>query len=240
MHKVAIPEHILRGVIRRRGRLNPFDSLIGPSTALLVVDLQNAFMRPGMVVEIATARKIVPNVNRIADAVRDAGGTVVFLQMTLDEADKTNWSVYYEHFTHPDHRADEIASMTRGHPGHTLYAELDVRPVDLIIEKRRFSAFIQGSSDLDATLKARNIDTVIVTGAVTNVCCEATARDAMMLNYKTVFVSDANAARTDEDHNASLAALIRVFAAVHSTDEVIALLRHKIQVQQQERAVVIS
>jgi ureidoacrylate peracid hydrolase len=237
MHKVAIPDHVLRGVIRRRGKLNPFDSLNGPSTALLVVDLQNAFMLPGMVVEIATAREIVPNVNRIAAAVRDAGGAVVFLQMTLDETDKQSWSVYYEHFTHPDHRADEIASMTRGHPGHALYAELDVRPEDLIVQKRRFSAFIQGSSELDAMLRARNIDTVIVTGAVTNVCCEATARDAMMLNYKTVFVSDANAARTDEDHNASLAAVFRVFGAVHSADEVIGLLQAQRSEERRREAV---
>lgn len=115
--------------------------------------------------------------------------------------------------------------MTRGHPGHELYGALDVQPEDMIVEKRRFSAFIQGSSDLDAILRGLGIDTVIVTGAVTNVCCEATARDAMMLNYKTVFVSDANAARTDEDHNASLAAVFRVFGAVNSTDEVIGLLQ---------------
>jgi ureidoacrylate peracid hydrolase len=230
MHKVAIPEHVIGGVIRRRGRLNPFDSLDGPSTALLVVDLQNAFMLPGMVVEVATAREIVPNVNRLAESIRDAGGKVVFLKMTITEADKQDWSVYYNHFTHPDHRADEVASMTRGHPGHELYAGLVVRVEDLIVEKNRFSAFIQGSSDLDAILKRHNIDTVIVTGAVTNVCCEATARDAMMLNYKTVFVSDANAARSDDDHNASLAAVLRVFAAVHSTDEVIALLRSNHQV----------
>jgi ureidoacrylate peracid hydrolase len=224
MHKVAIPDHVIRGVIRRRGKLNPFDSLNGRSSALLVVDLQNAFMLPGMVVEIPTAREIVPNVNRIAQAIRAAGGKVVFLKMTLD-GETEKWSVYYNHFTHPDRRADEVASMTRGHPGHAIYAGLDVRPEDLVVEKRRFSAFIQGSSELDSILRGYGIDTVIVTGAVTNVCCEATARDAMMLNYKTVMVSDANAARTDEDHNASLAAVLRVFGAVHSTDEVIGLLR---------------
>jgi len=203
VHKIAIPDYVIRGAIARRGKLNPFDSLDGPSTALLVVDLQNAFMLPSMVVEIPVAREIVPNVNRIASAVRAAGGKVAFLKMTLD-GEIERWSVYYNHFTHPDHRADEFASMTRGHPGHELYAALDVRPEDFVVEKKRFSAFIQGSSELDAILKSHGIDTVIVTGAVTNVCCEATARDAMMLNYKTVFVSDANAARTDEDHNASL------------------------------------
>jgi ureidoacrylate peracid hydrolase len=86
-------------------------------------------------------------------------------------------------------------------------------------------------------LRARDIDTVIVTGAVTNVCCEATARDAMMLNYKTVLVSDANAARTDEDHNASLSAVLRVFGAVHSTDEVVGLLQPQRSEERRREAV---
>lgn len=223
MHKVELPERLRKNMIARRGRADPFDRLVGPRTALVVVDMQNAFMLPGMVVEIPVAREIVPNVNRLAHALRQSGGIVVWLKMTLDGEEK-NWSVYFEHFTHPDHRADEVRSMTRGDFGHELYSELEVKPGDLIVEKRRFSAFIQGSSDLDAMLRARGIDTVLVTGAVTNVCCEATARDAMMLNYKTVMVSDANAARNDDDHNASLSAIWRVFAAVHSSEEVIALL----------------
>src|SRR5688500_445838 len=125
MHKIAIPDYVTKGVMARRGKLNPFDRLDGPSTALLVVDLQNAFMLPGMVVEIPCAREIVPNVNRIAAAVRAAKGKVVWLKMTLD-GETEKWSVYVEHFTHPAHRDDEIASMTRGHPGHELYAKLDV------------------------------------------------------------------------------------------------------------------
>ena len=223
MHNVAIPDYVVKGAKARRGKLNPFDRIVGPATALLVVDLQNAFMLPGMVVEIPTAREIVPNVNRIAREIRAAKGKVVWLKMTLeDELDK--WSVYFDYFTHPDHRTDELESLSRGNPGHELYSQLDVKAEDLIVEKTRFSAFIQGSSNLDQILKNLGIDTVIVTGAVTNVCCEATARDAMMLNYKTVFVSDANAARNDEDHNASLSSIFRIFGAVHSTEETVALI----------------
>jgi ureidoacrylate peracid hydrolase len=223
VHKVAIPDYVVQGVKARRGKVNPFDRLIGPATAFVVVDLQNAFMLPGMLVEVPCAREIVPNVNRVATAVRAAGGKVVWLQMTLDgEMDK--WTVFFDHFTHPDHRATELSTLSRGNPGHALYAELDVRPDDMIVEKTRFSAFIQGSSNLDQILKEHRIDTIVVAGALTNVCCESTVRDAMMLNYKTVFVSDANAARTDEEHNASLSSVFRIFGAVHSSDEVIALL----------------
>src|SRR4030095_3323424 len=101
---------------------------------------------------------------------------------------------------------------------HELWATLDVRVEDLIVEKNRFSAFIQGSSNLAEVLRARGLDTILVTGTVTNVCCESTARDAMMLNFKTIMVSDGNAAVTDEDHNAALANFYLTFGDVMSTD----------------------
>ena len=99
-----------------------------------------------------------------------------------------------------------------------------MRPKDEIVVKRRYSAFIQGSSDIDRRLREAGIDTVIIVGTLTNVCCESSARDAMMLNYRLVFVSDANAALTDDEHNATLGSILRVFGDVASTDEVIQLL----------------
>jgi ureidoacrylate peracid hydrolase len=92
------------------------------------------------------------------------------------------------------------------------------------VEKNRFSAFIQGSSDLAQVLRSRGLDTVLITGTVTNVCCESTARDAMMLNFRTIMISDGNAAVTDEDHNASLCAFYLTFGDLMSTDAVIACL----------------
>ena len=100
----------------------------------------------------------------------------------------------------PELHQRRIAALTAGGKGHELWASLEVRPEDLTIEKTRFSAFIQGSSDLAAVLRGRGLDTILVTGTVTNVCCESTARDAMMLNFRTIMVTDGNAAVTDEDH----------------------------------------
>jgi ureidoacrylate peracid hydrolase len=65
---------------------------------------------------------------------------------------------------------------------------------------------------------------VLVTGTVTNVCCESTARDAMMLNFKTIMVTDGNAAVTDEDHNASLCAFYLTFGDIMSTDMLVTCL----------------
>jgi len=225
MHKIDIPQYILDRVTKSRGKLHAFDQLNGPSTALLVVDLQNVFMLPPYPTEIPLAREIVPAVNRLARATRAAGGAVVWIQMTHSEADKTSWSVFYDHVSNTLNRAEGLKRLGRGTHGQQLYDTLEVEPADLKVEKNRFSAFIQGSSDLDRILKGRGIDTVLVTGTVTNTCCESTARDAMMLNYKTVMVSDANAAATDEEHNASLANILRIFGDVMSTDEVIARLQ---------------
>ena len=224
MHKIDIPQYIIDRVTRTRGKLHAFDQLIGPATALLVVDLQNVFMLPPYPTEVPVARDFVPNVNKLAAATRAAGGAVVWIQMTHTEQDKKTWSVFYEDVTKTANRGDALKGLARGSHGQALYDTLDVQPHDLKVEKNRFSAFIQGSSDLDKLLKERGIDTVLVTGTVTNTCCESTARDAMMLNYKTVMVSDANAAATDEEHNATLANMLRIFGDVMSTDEVIARL----------------
>jgi len=89
-----------------------------------------------------------------------------------------------------------------------------VRPVDLTIEKTRYSAFIQGSSVLEQELRARGINT----------CCECTARDAMLLDFRTTMVSDANADHTEDEHNATLVAFCRKFGDVASTDDLIARL----------------
>jgi nicotinamidase-related amidase len=125
MHTLSIPQSVVERVIERRGREHIYDNLDPAKTALVVVDMQNAFMLPGVAHALCPmAEKIVPNINR----------------------------------------------------------------------------------------------------PVTNVCCESTARDAMMLNFKTIMVSDGNAAVTDQDHNASLCAFYLTFGDVMSTDMLIACL----------------
>jgi ureidoacrylate peracid hydrolase len=219
MHKIAIPEGAIAGAMQQRGKLNRYDQIIGPRTALVVIDLQNVFMEPGAAVEVPTAREIVPNVNRLAAATRKAGGKVVWVQMTLNDQEQS-WSVFFE----GERRRDAFKDLQRGSHGHALWRTLDVKADDLVIEKRRYSAFIQGSSNIDPILRGFGIDTVVIVGTLTNVCCESSARDAMMLNYKLVFVSDANAAISDAEHNATLGTILRVFGDVATTDETIARL----------------
>ncbi len=98
-----------------------------------------------------------------------------------------------------------------------------VQPEDLRLVKTRSSALVPGSCDLEAMLRERGIDALIITGTLTNACSESTARDAMQLNFKTIFVADANGARSDAEHNATLVKLIQFFADVRFTDEVVGL-----------------
>jgi ureidoacrylate peracid hydrolase len=225
MHAVSIPQSVIDRVIERRGREHVYDDLAPAKTALVVVDMQNAFMLPGVAHSLCPmAEKIVPNINRLAAVVRATGGTVVWIKTTFTEAALRDWSAYFE-MTRPERVKKRIEALTAGSLGHQLWPELDVRSDDPIVEKNRFSAFIQGSSKLAQLLHERGLDTVIVTGTVTSVCCESTARDAMMLNFKTLMVTDANAAATDQDHNASLVAFYLTFGDIMSTDRLIDCLR---------------
>ena len=225
MHKIAIPSYAIERALARRGRLHPFDGIDPARAALVVVDLQNGFMAPGQPAEIAQAREIVPAVNRLAAATRATGGTVVWIQNTITPESEKSWSVYLGNFADAEWGPRMRRAFTPGDFGHVLYPSLEVRQGDLTVRKYRFSALVQGASDLDGMLRARDIDTLIIVGTATNVCCESTARDAMMLNYKVFFVSDANACRTDEEHNATLAILMGMFADVRSADEIIDLLQ---------------
>ena len=85
-------------------------------------------------------------------------------------------------------------------------------------------AFLPGASDLPERLRARGFDTVLITGTVTNVCCESSARDAMMGNFRVVMVSDANAATTQEEHDASLIALYLTFTDLMDSDMLMDIL----------------
>ena len=224
MHKVTIPQSVVDDVVRSRGREHVFDTLDPAKTALIVVDMQNGFMLKGVAHALCEeAIEIVPNINRLAEAVRRTGGMVVWIQTAATEETLQSWSVNVE-MNGPERTAQRFASLGPGTEGYELWAGLDVKLRDLRIQKTRFSAFIQGSSNLEAVLRAREIDTVIITGTVTNVCCESTARDAMMRNFRTIMVTDANAATSDELHNASLAAFYLKFGDIMPTDMIIASL----------------
>ena len=224
MHQADILDEVRERVTRNRGGVAVFNSLSPRQTAHIVVDLQNGFMAHGQIAETPMARTIVPNVNRISAALRAAGGSVIYTQHTADAEAIRTGSVYFEHFLGPERRARFIEAFTPGSPGHALWPELDVARQDLVVLKRRFGAFVPGSSDLHARLQERGIDTLIISGTVSQVCCEATARDAMMMNYKVFFITDACATLTDAEHAGTLSAMAHIFCDVRDTQSVLGLI----------------
>ena len=139
---------------------------------------------------------------------------------------RSDWTVWHDHFAHGNWRERMIAETAEGSFGYAIHETLDVGEEDLVVLKKRYSALIPGSTEPDVTaeLRRRGIDTAIIVGTLTNVCCESTARDAMMLDFKALFVADANATRSDAEHNATLVSMIQVFTDVRFTDDVVTLL----------------
>ncbi len=207
-----------------RGQLRVVHELDAPRTALVVIDMQNFFVEPGAALEVAAARDIVPNINRLASAMRDAGGTVAWIRMTFDPDElSTTWTAFLPVNGGADGAAT-FKEIERDVHGHRLWAELEPADRDLVVDKHRFSALIQGSSDLQALLDERGVDTLVIVGTLTNVCCESTARDAMMLNYRVIMVDDANATITEAAHRASLDNVAMFFGDVQTTEQVVAML----------------
>ena len=220
----GIDQDTINVVSARRGRLHAYDAFEGPRTALVIVDMQNYFVAPGYAAEVAPARDIVPAINAAARAVRAAGGLVVWIHTSSDGADEY-WSCVHHHLLNEAMSKRRLTELSEKHEGYKLWPALEAVASDLHVTKTRFSALIQGSSPLEGILRERGIDTVLIGGTATNVCCESTARDAMMLNFKTVMLADCNAASTEAAHVGTLANFIQFFGDVMNGDEMAQRLR---------------
>lgn len=225
MHDTTIPQYAVERVLERRGKLHIHDDIDPAKTALVVVDMQNGFMVPEHTpMPVDTAVETVPYINDLAAAVRETGGTVVWIQNTVDDTNRAEWSTFFA-MTKPEIAAESAARFEVGAPGWEIYPGLDGQEGDLKVNKFRFSAFLPASSNLTSLLRERGIENVLIVGTVTNVCCESSARDAMMENFRVVFVSDGNSARTDAEHTATLVSIYTTFGDVMTTAEVVEVLR---------------
>jgi ureidoacrylate peracid hydrolase len=220
---MEFPQWIVDRVRARQGRLHTYDRLDAQRTAFVVVDLQKYFMMPGYLGECAAARATIPAVNRLAANLRQAGGTVVWIQTASDDAD-TFWSHHHADMLTPERSQRRLDELRSGSPGFALHADLDVKPEDMRVVKRCYSALVPGSSSLADMLRSRGIDTVLIGGTVTNACCESTGRDAMMMNFKTIMVEDALSALTEFEHVNALCNWKLMFGDVLDVDQVTARL----------------
>lgn len=220
MHKLEIAESVRAMVEGRLGKTHAYDRIDPAKTALIVVDMQNYFVAPGAPASSENAPVIAPGINRLADVLRTRGGKVYWIVTEALPRDANDWVNLYELL---GSRGEvRLAELDRESEGFNLWAEMDVRPGDETVTKLRYSAFIQDSSDLEARLRAAGVDTVLISGVATNICCEASARDAMMRGFRTIMVHDALATFDDAQHNAALTTFYMQFGDVQSIDEVVA------------------
>jgi nicotinamidase-related amidase len=221
MHSCEIPAAVVERFAALKGGVKT-TVLDSSKTAHVVIDLQVGFLKPGARSEVPVAREIVPNVNRISQAVRAGGGVNVFIRFTVDPQEPHYWASMFDWMSE-EARDAQAASFSAGAEEHALWPALDVAAEDWILDKTRLSAFIPGTCLLHDKLQAQGVDTLIVTGTLTNFCCESTVRDAFQMGYKVLFIQDGNATFDDAAHNATLANML-VFANVCTADEAIGQL----------------
>ncbi len=218
MHSLRIPSFATE-----RGALMGLNKPFTPTrTAVLAIDFQRFFIDEGQPMGNAHARDILDNANRINAAVRQAGGLVVFTQHSM--APLPDPAALAEL---PTHAVKELANhaLLPGSSSYEIHPQIVRNAHDLSIVKHQSSPLHpRAGTGLDEILRARGIETLIITGLVSNGCCDCTARDAFQYGYQVLFASDATAAMTDEEHNAALLNLALYYAQVMPTAAIEAAL----------------
>jgi ureidoacrylate peracid hydrolase len=221
MYRADVPQEYLSEMRKIRGGRHAFENITPAQTALVVIDMQNYYLQDADKKPHEVTPGIVENINKLAKSLRDAGGTVIWIETTFTAEGRAAYSLLFENIIAPEIGHAIRANVMEGTEGHALWSELDIKDQDQIIVKDRFSAFIPGSSNIEAFLRDKGIDTIVLTGVETDVCCESSGRDAMMMGFKAIMIDDACAATSLEGHLSALRTFARVFGDVRYTDDMI-------------------
>jgi ureidoacrylate peracid hydrolase len=196
----------------------PDFDVIPERSALINVDMQNCFVE-GSPIAAPDGLQVLERINRVAEACRKTGVLVIHTAGVL-RADGSNLGVLAEF--------DPIVKtgiLNKGSESAALHKNLVVDSRDILLDKPRFGAF--HGTDLELILRSRGIDTLIISGIATNVCCETTAREAAVRDFRVLFLSDGTATFGIGDlspadlQKATCATLGKVFAQVLTVNQVI-------------------
>jgi isochorismate hydrolase len=168
-------------------------------SALLVMDLQEYFL--------PILSPILGNVLSLIESCRSKGIKIIYTRHGHKDSDEDGGMLL-------KWWGEVIAQRSEK---WNLIKAISPHENEPIIDKNRYSAFL--GTSLDETLKYRKIEDLIITGVMTNCCCETTARDAFMRDYRVFFVSDATATVSEDLHLASLKNLAFGFAHIVDTKE---------------------
>lgn len=183
----------------RKARVNP------EQAGLLVIDMQNFFHQ--------IVQPVLGNILGVLRSCRQTNVPVLFTQ--------------HGH-THPDSDGGVLGQwwgemIVHGTEDWKFLPEITIGPKDVVLPKKRYSAFFE--TDLDRVLQSKDIQDLIISGVMTNLCCETTARDAFMRDYRVFFLIDGTATRRSDLHLATLKNLGFGFAYLLTCEELIQMLK---------------
>jgi nicotinamidase-related amidase len=182
------------------------------ASALLVVDMQKFFLDAASPSFTCGGLAILPTVKRLVEGFRRADRPVIFTR----------------HVHHPDDIDSGImgwwwpGKCLEGSPESEVHAELAPLAREKVVFKHRYSAFY--NTDLETVLRCLKVEDIVITGVMTSMCCESTARDAYYRDYRVFFLADGTGAINEEMHLASLMNLAFGFAYVTTGDVILAQL----------------
>jgi nicotinamidase-related amidase len=170
------------------------------NTALIVVDMQNIWVHPRGARYLPMSEDIVPKIQQLLQFCRSRQVPVIYLH-TTKRKDLADVGIFAD-IKPQTHDAEDEWSNFEGSPGAELYEPVKPAAGDILVKKFRYSGFY--GTQLENLLRALGRDTIAITGVATNVCCDSTARDGAMRDFKVLFLSDCNASFTQEEQQATL------------------------------------
>lgn len=175
------------------------------TTALIIVDMQNDFVKPGGALVVEQAKETIPAVQRLQGLARRSGMAVFYTQDTHDPGDM-EFPIWGQH-------------VLRGSWGWQIVEELAPQPGERVIQKLRYDGFF--GTSLDHELRLKEIKSVIVCGTVANICVLHTAGSAALRGYKVILPIDAISAMTLFDFQAAIRQTSFLYRGVITTSDAI-------------------
>ena len=210
-----------------------------PTTALLIIDMQEYFLNPqspfsrligrraeglGEYFQERANGQAVPNIRRLLDDFRAAKQRVIYTTHASETKDGKDWSLPFKRMNaEANEQIGEIALPAKTDPWARIVADLAPASDEVVINKTTYGAF--SSTGLDATLRSMGIKTIVLVGVVTNRCVETTMRGAADRGYRVILVDDATATFSQEVQDATTLSLKGAYGFVRQTDETLSLIR---------------
>ncbi len=195
--------------------------IVSSKTALIVVDMNNNFLQKGSALEIPLGRKAVPPLKKLIKVCRNLKIPVVYITECF-KRDGSDVGLARNLFGCSDYPPEGDLERD-GTKGVEIYGEIKPKKDETVVKKNRWSGFY--NTNLESILRKMKVDTLLISGVVTDCCVVATAIDAFQRDFKTVVLSDCTAARDEESQKMILKTMSRVVGEVASSSDIIERLQ---------------